>query len=373
MTQWYAPRSGGIRTYLHAKAAYAQAHRFAHAIVVPGASSGVGRVHGSPLVELAGMPTGQTTGYRLIPHPAPITRVLDRLAPSVLVIHDATAFPRTLVRWARARSIPVALMVHSELQTATPAAPAPVRLPTQHLLRLLQDRGLEGPDAVITASEAVAARLRQRRASPAFVSHLGVDTEVFRPRPVDHAMRRVMAEPHESLVVHAGRMSAEKHPQLLVEALASAGSDVVLAIAGEGSAMPDLRDATHRLGVTHRLRLLGHIAAPESLARLFATADCYLHANPAEPFGLAALEALACGCRVVLPRDAGAAEAMLPHEAVRVAPGSAAALAAGIREALRGPRPKPDATRLAWQRSFDREWALYRSLASRSAQGWAAA
>ena len=36
VTQWYAATSGGIRTYLHAKADWAERVGIEHAIVVPG-------------------------------------------------------------------------------------------------------------------------------------------------------------------------------------------------------------------------------------------------------------------------------------------------------------------------------------------------
>ena len=115
VTQWYAPKSGGIRTYLHAKAAFAQAHRLRHALVVPGTTAKVDRIARTPIVVVPGLPTAQETGYRLIPHPRPIMQALDRLQPTVLVVHDATAFPRRLCRWAHTRGIPVVLIVHSEI------------------------------------------------------------------------------------------------------------------------------------------------------------------------------------------------------------------------------------------------------------------
>lgn len=373
VTQWYAPRSGGIRTYLTAKAAHAARAALDHALIVPGAAAGVTRLARSPVIAVPGLPTGQSAGYRLIPHPAPIERALDRLAPAVLVLHDATAFPRSLGRWARAHNAAVVLFVHSDLETAAPGAPAPLRRPATHALRALQARGLVGPDAVVTTSQAMAARLRAHHGAQVHVSPLGVDTDLFRPAPADTELRRTLAAPRQTLLVHAGRLSPEKHPLLLVETLARLPTDHVLVIAGDGAKAPAMRDHARRLGVADRLRILGHVPERAHLARLLATADCFLHANPGEPFGLAPLEALACGCRVVLPADCGAAERMPPTSAVRVAPGSAAALAAGVERALAGPRPDPDLASLSWTASFAREWALYRHLRIQMAAGCDAA
>ena len=201
VTQWFAPKSGGIRTYLHAKAEYAEARRLRHALVVPGATATVARIARTPVVVVPGLPTAQETGYRLIPHPRPMIQALDRLQPTVLVIHDATSFPRRLCRWAHTRGIPVVSIVHSELEAGAAGMPTALRLPTQHLLRILQSRGLDGPDAVIATSQAVAARLRERSDAHIYVSPLGVDTKVFCPRALDADYRRQLAEPNETLLV----------------------------------------------------------------------------------------------------------------------------------------------------------------------------
>ena len=87
----------------------------------------------------------------------------------------------------------------------------------------------------------------------------------------------------------------------------------------------------------------GSCAAATDLAALLASADVAIAPGPAETFGLAALEALACGTPVVV-----SAESALP-EVVGDAGASVAGedLAAGVRRAVPagagppGPRPGP--------------------------------
>ena len=374
ITQWYAPRSGGIRTYLHAKAQYARARRLRHALIVPGGAPAVTRVERSPVAVVPALPTAQETGYRLIPHPRPILRWLERLDPGVVVVHDATAFPRSICRWARSRGVPVVLLVHSELQAGAAGAPAALRLPAQHVLRSIQQRGLDGPDAVIATAPSVARRLNAASGVHVLVSPLGVDTDVFRPRPADPVLRRTLAEPNQTLLLHVGRISSDKHPELLIEMLAALHDDgVVLAIAGAGSAARPLEGLARDLGVLDAVRFLGHVDDRATIATLCATADAFVHANPGETFGLAPLEALACGTRVVVPADAGVTETPAGALMTRVAPGDPAALAAGVRSALLEPPPRPDLDQLGWAAAFDREWALYGLLAGRAADATVAA
>ena len=140
--------------------------------------------------------------------------------------------------------------------------------------------------------------------------------------------------------------------------------DAVLAIAGTGAATASLMRSARRLGMDDRIVLLGHVADRAHLATLMATADCFVHPNPAEPFGLCPLEALAAGCRVVAPDAAGTAELLRGRGAVLVGPDDPVAIARGVREALTRPRPRPDMEDLSWDRTFAREWSVYAMLAS---------
>jgi alpha-1,6-mannosyltransferase len=166
------------------------------------------------------------------------------------------------------------------------------------------------------------------------------------------------------MLLYAGRLSSEKRVDLLVPTLALLERPAVLALAGSGAAERRVWRAARRLGVDDRLRPLGHVASRERLAALMATADCFVHPNPAEPFGLAPLEALAAGCRVVAPDAAGSAETLAGRGAVLVAPGDPAALAGGVERALSQPRPQPPLDDLSWERAFEAEWEVYRGLAA---------
>ena len=55
LTQWYGPRTGGIRTYLHAKARWAEAAGLGHAAVVSGAGAGEETVASSRFVRVRGV------------------------------------------------------------------------------------------------------------------------------------------------------------------------------------------------------------------------------------------------------------------------------------------------------------------------------
>jgi alpha-1,6-mannosyltransferase len=181
---------------------------------------------------------------------------------------------------------------------------------------------------------------------------LGVDLDLFHPAHRSLALRRRLAADHEVLLVHCARLSVEKQPGTSLRALAelrAAGVPAVLVVVGDGP----LRARIVRRSAGLPVRVLGFLPDRRALARLLATADVVLQPGPVETFGLAALEALACGTPVVvnaasaLPEVVGHAGAAVPgHHFTN-----------GVRELL----DRPEATRRAAAR--DRATAF----------GWSAA
>lgn len=175
-------------------------------------------------------------------------------------------------------------------------------------------------------------------------------------------LRRALAPGGGPLIVHAGRLTSDKRVDLLVPALAELDDGTIMAIAGQGPMRPKLERRAERLGVAGRLSFMGHIPERSRLARVFATPDCFVRPNPNEPYGLTPLEALAAGCRVVAPWTGGTGETLRDRGAMLVAPDDPAALAEGVRAALRRPPPRPDLSSLSWDVAFTREWRLYGEL-----------
>jgi alpha-1,6-mannosyltransferase len=128
---------------------------------------------------------------------------------------------------------------------------------------------------------------------------LGVDLTAFHPSHHDPGLRRMYASDRQVLLVHCGRLSVEKRPGRSIEAIArlrQCGVDAVLVVAGDGP----LRGRLVRRAAGLPVHFTRFLPDRREVARLLATADVALAPGPIETFGLAALEALACGTPVVV-------------------------------------------------------------------------
>jgi D-inositol-3-phosphate glycosyltransferase len=141
----------------------------------------------------------------------------------------------------------------------------------------------------------------------------------------------------------------------------------LLVAGGDGPHGPDTKAGVAlaaELGIAARIQWLGPVPRRE-MPRLYRAADCLVVPSRYESFGLAALEALACGTPVVATR-VGALDAMVVEggNGRLVAEQAPAPLATAIVDQLTAPRPAPEAVRAsvaAW--TWDRSAALLEELA----------
>jgi alpha-1,6-mannosyltransferase len=180
---------------------------------------------------------------------------------------------------------------------------------------------------------------------------LGVDLATFHPRQRSAALRARYAGPQDTLIVHCGRLSMEKRPRHSLDAVArlrAAGVRAVLVVAGDGPLRARLNRQAARASLP--VHFTGFLADRAAVATLVATADVVLAPGPVETFGLAALEALACGTPVVV-----SAQSALP-EVVGGAGVSVAGkdFASGALAVLA--RPEIDRRRAARQRAEEFGW-----------------
>jgi alpha-1,6-mannosyltransferase len=301
VANFVGPTSGGMRT-----AVEALRERYTRAgarclLVSPGARDTMERTAAGVHVRLRSPQV--SGGYRLIVEPWRVTRLLEQFAPTSVEISDkSTLLP--VARWANRAGVGCVLFSHERLD-AMLALRLGSRTGVNTGIRTGVDafnRAVTGRfDAIIVTSHYAAGEFTKQASTRTHRIPLGVDLHVFRPRTAAHRSDGVLR------LVHAGRLSREKSPDLAVATareLYRRGVRVRLDVYGVGPMLAKLR----RLAEGAPVVFHGHIDGRPALAARLAAADVALSVCPGETFGLSILEALAVGTPVVTADSGGGRE-----------------------------------------------------------------
>lgn len=295
-TMMYAPRSGGVKRYLHQKRDWLAKRRpdITHTLVVPGATTGLA-APGVVSVAATRLPFGD--GYRM---PASTTKwetVLRMLEPDIIEAGDMFVPGHAALEAGEALGVPVVGFCHTDAAALAALhfgdwAEAPAM---KHWAAIFTRF-----DRVVAPSRHIAARLAEAGVEKVSVQMLGVDTDLFHPDRADpqKLKRRLGLAADAKLLVFAGRPAREKNIESLICAVERLGAPYHLLLVGAG------KDAHY----SPRVIPMEYERDPLKLAALIASCDALVHANENEPFGLVVLEALAAGVPVVGPSRGGISE-----------------------------------------------------------------
>ncbi|MEA2151151.1 MAG: hypothetical protein QOD69_2981 [Solirubrobacteraceae bacterium] len=339
---FYGERSGGIRTYVDAKAAWAQASGLVeHHVIVPGpAERHDGGRHELPSLRLAA-----TNGYRLPLGARSLRATLRALRPDVVVLHDPFWRPLRVTETAHDLGAKVVAVHHGSIALDAAGLPGPDAL-WRPFLRAWMHHAYADCDAVLSAVDPSADCGR-----PADIAlRFGLDP-AFAPQP------DVRRQDH---VLYVGRLGREKGVVELLHAAARSVEPWCLKLVGRGPIEERIRPLAERLGIAERLQMYPFISERARLARWYASARAVVMPGAHETFGLAGFEAAASGASVVACSTAPSAAFM--RGLVRTyEPGDIDGLLAAI-EAARAEAPNPAAAaalaaRSSWSVAFEAETA----------------
>ncbi|MFB7867451.1 glycosyltransferase [Streptomyces sp. NPDC056069] len=325
LANFVTPTSGGLRTALDQIGRGYRAAGHEPVLVVPGDGASDRRTEQGRVITLAGPGVPGTGGYRVLADRPRLRRLLEELAPDRLEVSDRTTL-RWTGEWARRARVPSVMVSHETADGVLRTWGVPGALAERAADRLNR-RTAWAYSRIVCTTEWAEREFVRIGARNVVRAPLGVDLGRCRPERRSPVVRARYAAGERVLLVLCSRLSVEKRPGTALDALAvlrAQGVRAALVVAGDGP----LRGALERRARDRRLpvRFLGHLADREALADLQAAADVCLAPGPAETFGLAALEALACGTPVVcsassaLPEvvaDAGACAADDPASFAR--------------------------------------------------------
>jgi alpha-1,6-mannosyltransferase len=360
MANFVAPQSGGLRTSLAELGAGYLSAGHEPVLIIPGERDGDELTAQGRVITMRAPRVPFSGGYRVLWRRQRVARLLDALRPDALEVSDRTTLRWTGV-WARERGVPAVMVSH---ESVTALLKLTRMKPARAVADWLNRGTARAYHQVICTTSWAAAEFGRIGAANLVQIPLGVDLATFNPRA--GRVRARYAGEGQILLVHCGRLSAEKKPQRSLATLATlraAGLPVRLVVAGEGPLRSRLARRAARAGLP--VTFAGFLSGRADLAALLASADVAIAPGPAETFGLAALEALACGTPVVvsaesaLPEVVGGAGASVPGED----------LAAGVRVVLARSEPARRAAARARAEQYDWDTATRGFLAALGASG----
>lgn len=156
------------------------------------------------------------------------------------------------------------------------------------------------------------------------------DAEVFKESPAEERNREL---------IFVGRLVSDKGVSLLLDVLKSLDPNPHLAIAGDGPERAALERQVADLGLQSQVDFVGPQQG-EQLAKLLRQHQVLIVPSRwEEPFGIVALEGIACGCVVVGSAGGGLAEAIGPC-GLTFPNGDTDALATAIAKLLADPQER---------------------------------
>ena len=245
-----------------------------------------------------------------------------------VVVEDLNKVPLFTPFWTR---LPVGLLVHHLFgATAFQEASWPMASATWLLERPIPRVFRNTPTVSVSESTKADLVLRGMDANHIEVIPNGIDLDALTPDP---AVRRF----ETPTVLFLGRLKKYKRVDLLIRAmgrLAAQGVPGRLLIAGKGDHQPQLEALASRLGLSERVKFLGFVSEEEKLD-LFRRTWVHGLTSPKEGWGIANMEAAACGTATVSSDSPGLRESVVHGETGLLTPhGDVEALAAALGSIL---------------------------------------
>jgi glycosyltransferase involved in cell wall biosynthesis len=231
--------------------------------------------------------------------------VLERARDCDLIhIHTPFIAHYAGLRAARRLNIPVLATYHTlfaeYLQHYVPF------LPHRYLNRLARQfsrRQCNALDAIVVPSTAMLEQLTAYGVrAPMHILPTGIPLDKFARGDRAAFRQRHGIDEKRPVALFVGRVAHEKNIDFLLRVWARAvqqNPELLLLVAGDGPALPDLKKEAEKLGIAHAVKFLGYLDRNGELLDCYAAADVFVFASLTETQGMVLPEAMAAGLPVI--------------------------------------------------------------------------
>jgi alpha-1,6-mannosyltransferase len=345
VAEFYAPRGGGVRTYIDLKLRAARAHGHELVVVAPGERDHSEQRESERIIWVESPQLPVDPRYRLLVRESAVQRILDAEAPDILEASSPWTGAWIAARYRPKSGKPVhkSLVYHHDPVAVYAQTWLGARFGAERVdgwcggywryLRQLSSHF----DLTLVSGAWLARRLAQHGVKNTKAVPFGVEKALFqqvRPDPElrRELLRRAGAPTDAALLICVSRLHPEKRIGTLTAAVAELAKrrDVALVVYGDGPFGAYYRARARKLPVY----FAGLTRDRHQLARALASSDALLHGSSAETFGLVVAEALCAGLPIVVPNAGGVVELASAPYAETYAAGDAKGCAAALERLL---------------------------------------
>jgi alpha-1,6-mannosyltransferase len=388
VSEFYAERGGGVRTYVHRKLEAAASLGVTVVVVAPGGEDREEARAGGKIVWVKSPKLALDPRYHVLLRERAVHAIVEAERPSVVEGSSpwtagfmAARAPGDARRALVFHQDPVAVYPQTFLDRRfSPEAIDRACAPYWAYLRRLASRF----DATVVSGGWLAARLSSFGIPRAVAVPFGIDKARFHPSKRSASARAELLSlaglgEDAKLLVAVGRHHPEKRLGTLLgamerlAALPPSRGRVGLVLYGDGPLRRWVERRARRIPGVH---VAGFTTDRDALPRALASADAFLHGSSAETYGLVVAEALCAGAPLIVPDAGGAADLAAPSFAETYRAGDVEACAAAVErllerdpDALRRATAEARATRVADVNAhFEALFRLYARLGERRAR-----
>ena len=379
LTQFYSPFSGGVKRYLEEKRKYANAFGHEHLLIVPGKKNEKIEGPGNKTFLIRSPLVSRTSRYRALFNLNAVEEVLEREKPDVIESSDPYQLAWKAIASGDALRIPVVGFYHSHFPEAYlrttmnylgETATKIMMEIAKNYVRNLYNHFLK----TFVPSAGLAQVLSDWGVGNVVLCELGVDTETFNRGCDRLSTRKEFGIPKDRIVLlYVGRLAAEKNVKTLFQAFEllhrAAPGRFHFFVVGDGHYRDEVTEIQNATGALTWLR---YCSDQLQLAKIYRTADLFVHPGVQETFGLVALESQACGTPVVGIRGSYMDRIIFADQSHWAEENSPESLATAIRvmsetdlEAAGVEASARVVQRYSWRKVFDRMFDIYRQVGGR--------
>jgi glycosyltransferase involved in cell wall biosynthesis len=285
-------------------------------------------------VEVTYFPTG--IGRRIYRSPSMFAALDARIEEfDLLHLHSVYLWPTSMAA-AVARRAGVPYVISPRGMLVRDLIKRKSRMLKTAWISLFERRNLRGAESIHLTSETEGRDFHDLGLPAKRVDLIpnGIDLPKY---PTIGTRLTVQAVAHRPVILSLGRISWKKGIDRLIRAMPRVPTaELVIAGNDDEHLIPTLQEVARAVGVADRVRFVGAVFGDDKW-RTFAQADIFALPSYSENFGIAVLEAMACGLPVIVTPEVGLSDAIVDAGAGIVSDGNPHAFGDAIAALLLQP------------------------------------